>query len=39
MANETGKRYICGHCASEFIVTKGGTGSISCCKQPMEIKS
>ncbi len=38
VANETGKRYICDQCGSEFIVTKGGSGSINCCKQPMEIK-
>ena len=38
MANETGKRYVCTQCRSEFIVTKGGSGAISCCGQPMEIK-
>ena len=38
MANETGKRYICNQCGAEFIVTKGGSGAISCCSQPMEIK-
>lgn len=38
MANETGKRYICDKCGSEFIMTKGGSGGISCCNQPMEIK-
>ncbi|PKB72793.1 MAG: hypothetical protein BZY75_05185 [SAR202 cluster bacterium Io17-Chloro-G7] len=38
MANETGKRYICAKCGSEFIVTKGGTGSIVCCAEPMAIK-
>jgi len=38
LANETGKRYICAQCSSEFIVTKGGSGSIACCSQPMELK-
>ena len=38
MANETGKRYICGKCGSEFIVTKAGDGSIMCCGQPMDLK-
>ena len=38
MANETGKRYACGKCGAEFIVTKGGSGAISCCGEPMQIK-
>lgn len=38
MANDTGKRYVCGTCGSEFIVTKGGTGSISCCNESMSLK-
>ncbi|MCH2674741.1 MAG: desulfoferrodoxin [Chloroflexota bacterium] len=38
MANQTGKRYVCGKCGSEFIVTKGGDGSISCCQTTMELK-
>ncbi len=38
MANEMGKRYICKKCNSEFIVTKAGNGTLSCCGQPMEIK-
>ena len=38
MANEIGKRYRCPKCGSEFIVTKGGKGTISCCGQPMELK-
>ncbi|MBI2166144.1 MAG: desulfoferrodoxin [Chloroflexi bacterium] len=31
MANETGKRYMCTKCGSEFLVTKGGTGELVCC--------
>jgi len=38
MANETGKRYVCPTCGSEFVVTKGGTGSIKCHGQPLTIK-
>ncbi len=38
VANQTGKRYICQQCKSEFIVTKGGDGSVSCCGAPMELK-
>jgi desulfoferrodoxin-like iron-binding protein len=38
MANEIGKRYICKKCGSEFIVTKAGAGSVSCCGQKMEQK-
>ncbi len=38
MANEIGKRYACGKCGSEFIVTRGGEGQLVCCGQPMEIK-
>ncbi len=38
MANQTGKKYICGKCGSEFIVTKGGNGQLSCCGQIMELK-
>jgi desulfoferrodoxin-like iron-binding protein len=38
MANEVGKRYICAKCGSEFIVTRGGKGTIKCCGEPMTIK-
>ncbi len=38
MANQVGKRYICAKCGSEFIITKGGAGTITCCGQPMEQK-
>ncbi|MCH8281957.1 MAG: desulfoferrodoxin [Chloroflexi bacterium] len=38
MANETGKRYTCGKCGSEFIVTRGGEGTAVCCNQPLELK-
>lgn len=39
MANETGKRYFCAKCGSEFIVTRGGDGTLKCCGQPMTKKS
>jgi len=38
MANQIGKRYICGKCGAEFIVTKAGEGAIHHCGQPMELK-
>ncbi len=38
MANQTGKRYFCAVCGSEFIVTKAGPGTMSCCDQPMQLK-
>jgi desulfoferrodoxin-like iron-binding protein len=39
VANQTGKRYICTVCGSEFIVTKGGNGTVVCCGQPMPLKT
>jgi len=38
MANQVGKRYRCAKCGAEVIVTKGGTGAITHCGQPMEQK-
>ena len=38
MANQIGKRYVCKKCGSEFIVTRGGDGTVICCGQPMELK-
>lgn len=38
MANLIGKRYYCTVCGSEFIVTRGGDGTIICCGKPMELK-
>lgn len=38
VANETGKRYICALCGAEFIVTRGGNGTLTCCNQPMQLK-
>jgi len=38
MANQVGKRYRCTKCGAEMIITKGGTGTITCCDQPMEQK-
>ena len=39
LANETGKRYSCKTCSSEFVVTRGADGSITCCGEPMGKKS
>jgi hypothetical protein len=38
LANETGKRYSCGQCGSEFVVTRGADGTIECCGEPMSKK-
>jgi len=38
MPNVVGKRYYCQVCGSEFIVTKGGNGTLHCCGQPMTQK-
>ena len=38
MANQIGKRYYCAKCGAEFIVTKGGDGTVHHCGQPMEPK-
>ena len=38
VANQVGKRYRCSKCGAEFIVTRGGDGTINCCGQPMELK-
>jgi len=38
LANETGKRYFCSKCGAEFIVTKGGEGTIACHGQPLTKK-
>ncbi len=32
----TGERFVCSECASEFIVTAGGDGEITCCGKPVE---
>ena len=34
MANEMGKKYACGACSAEFVVTKAGGGVLTCCGQP-----
>lgn len=38
MANQTGKRYTCAKCGAEYIVTRGGDGTLTCHDQPMEQK-
>lgn len=35
---QAGKRYKCGTCASEVLVTKPGAGTLVCCGKPMEQK-
>tara|TARA_Y100000588_G_scaffold381566_2_gene467453 strand:- start:158 stop:367 length:210 start_codon:yes stop_codon:yes gene_type:complete len=36
MANDMGKRYTCGNCGSQVIVTKAGDGGLICCDKPMD---
>ncbi|MCL6647127.1 MAG: desulfoferrodoxin [Chloroflexi bacterium] len=38
MATELGKRYRCPVCQTEVIVTRKGTGDLTCCNTPMELK-
>lgn len=36
VATETGKRYFCGKCGAEFVVTRGSDeGNIQCCGEPL----
>ncbi len=35
MTSETGKRYTCGTCGGQVIVTAGGQGDLTCCDEPM----
>jgi DNA-directed RNA polymerase subunit RPC12/RpoP len=39
VATETGKRYFCGKCGAEFVVTRGSDeGDIHCCGEPLSKK-
>jgi desulfoferrodoxin-like iron-binding protein len=38
MATQVGTRYICKKCGAEFIVTRAGKGTLSCCGKKMEVK-
>jgi desulfoferrodoxin-like iron-binding protein len=38
MPNQMGKRYMCGKCGVEVIVTKAGSGTVVCCGQDMVMK-
>jgi Desulfoferrodoxin, N-terminal domain len=38
MPNQMGKRYMCGKCGVEVIITKGGSGTVVCCGQDMVMK-
>jgi desulfoferrodoxin-like iron-binding protein len=38
MANQMGKRYMCGKCGLEVIITKAGGGTLVCCGQDMVMK-
>lgn len=36
MASQAGKRYQCSTCGSQIVMTRGGTGDLTCCGAPME---
>lgn len=38
MPNQIGKRYVCGQCETQVLVTKPGTGSLECHGEPMTIE-
>lgn len=38
MPTKVGTRYVCTVCGSEFIVTKAGTGTLTCDGDPMAEK-
>jgi len=38
MSIAIGKRYTCSSCGCEIIVTKAGTGPLTCCAADMQIK-
>ena len=38
MANELGKRYVCGTCGSSVLCTKSGEGVVNCCEGEMELQ-
>ncbi|MBI3967539.1 MAG: desulfoferrodoxin [Chloroflexi bacterium] len=33
-----GKRYVCGKCGAEVLVTKAGQGAVTCCGEAMKQK-
>ncbi|MFI5054206.1 MAG: hypothetical protein ACHQDE_07585 [Acidimicrobiia bacterium] len=37
MANQMGKRYVCGECEATVLVTKAGDGELSCHGKAMTI--
>jgi hypothetical protein len=37
MANQMGKRYVCSECEATVLVTKAGSGELSCHGVVMEI--
>ncbi len=38
MANQLGKRYVCGQCGSSVLCTKAGNGVVCCCNAAMELQ-
>ena len=38
MATQMGKKYVCATCGAEFMVTKAGSGDLSCCGAAVKAK-
>jgi hypothetical protein len=38
MSVQAGKKYVCPKCNTEFIITKGGDGELTCGDTPLELK-
>ncbi|MBS7345140.1 MAG: hypothetical protein KIG60_05750 [Caryophanon sp.] len=38
MTQKMGTKLICETCQSEFIVTKAGQGTMTCCGKPLQTK-
>ena len=39
MSNQLGKRYVCGHCAIQLLVSKPGEGTLECHGESMTIET
>ena len=39
MANQLGKRYVCGQCGTLVLCVKAGEGAVACCDKEMELQA
>lgn len=37
--NAIGKRYVCGVCGTDMLVTRAGNGTLGCCGEPMALRT